>query len=143
MPIYTVSINGQEHSFECEQKSVRGHLEKIVRQSGLTTPRQNPQTISLVPQRLVVHGGKVSKRSEMVIDITPPLTRMTEAEFTSESASLLSEVPEEFHGAARQIAWEHGHAYGYEEMILHLGELVSALSPCIEKYKLRWERKQS
>lgn len=62
---------------------------------------------------------------------------MTSEEFNAREAELLQALPQEFHSAVSYHAYERGHAYGHEEVLIHLGELVDMLAPCINKYTQR------
>jgi len=58
---------------------------------------------------------------------------MTKKEFETKQAELLSSIPKEFHKAMNHIAWEQGHAYGYNEVLLILNDMVYAFKePCKE-----------
>jgi len=50
---------------------------------------------------------------------------------------ILCVLPEEFRSAISYYAYEKGHAYGYEEVLSYLEQLVDALKPCVEKYTQR------
>lgn len=52
---------------------------------------------------------------------------MDKQEFESRQKETLSHVPEEVHDALSSLAWEAGHAHGYNEVILILEEFVEAL----------------
>jgi len=56
-------------------------------------------------------------------------------------------IPQEFRSAISHLAWERGHAYGYNEVEIHLFDLISALQDPIKAYEKRirteaYERKQ-
>ena len=59
---------------------------------------------------------------------------MTENEFETKQTELLKNIPEEFHAAIKNVAWQEGHSYGYEEVLIHLGNLVDALQEPIKNY---------
>ena len=60
---------------------------------------------------------------------------MSQEEFERQQSEYLKGIPVAFHSFVRQQAWEAGHAYGYEEVLLHISELTFALIPAIEAYK--------
>lgn len=62
---------------------------------------------------------------------------MTSEEFNAKEQELLQQVPVEFHSALSYYAYDKGHAYGYEEVLIHLGELVDMLVPCFKEYDNR------
>jgi len=59
---------------------------------------------------------------------------MTDKEFEQKQGEILKEIPIDFHGALSGLAWDLGHAYGYEEVIIHLQDLVSGLKDSIHAY---------
>ena len=65
----------------------------------------------------------------------PP--RMTEVEFVSKQDELLQNIPEEFKGAMSYRAWEDGHAYGFEEVLIHLKDLIADFEEPIMKFAER------
>lgn len=60
--------------------------------------------------------------------------------FAKKQAKILSELPVEFHGALSAMAWESGHAYGTNEVLSHLTDLVEGLKNPIENYGRRVSR---
>jgi hypothetical protein len=62
---------------------------------------------------------------------------MTANEFATKEKELLSQIPKEFHSAISYLAYDVGHAYGYEEIFIHLQDYVSTLTEPIEKYGKR------
>jgi hypothetical protein len=62
---------------------------------------------------------------------------VTSEEFNAREAALLQAVPAEFHSALSYYAYDKGHAYGHEEVLIHLGELVDMLAPCFKQYNNR------
>jgi hypothetical protein len=62
---------------------------------------------------------------------------MTQDEYDIKSEEALRDIPSEFHSAIRWNAWENGHAYGYDEVYIHLRDLVEALSIPIQEYTKR------
>lgn len=62
---------------------------------------------------------------------------MSESEFQAQQADYLTDVPAEFHAAIRRIAWEHGHAAGYQDVLYYTAELAGGLAEPIRKYAER------
>lgn len=46
-------------------------------------------------------------------------------------------IPDEFQAPIEQIAYEYGHAYGYHEVLIHLGDIVYALKEPIKNFEKR------
>lgn len=138
---YVAIINGNETAFEADptadkwsSSSVKSMVERIVREAGLTTPRTAPVPIAVRVEAVEVQKGKLARRHTQTLQITPPLTRMTDAEFAAEEAALLAPVPVDFHSALSGMAYERGHSSGYEEVINCLAGLISDLRPAIEAF---------
>lgn len=56
---------------------------------------------------------------------------MTDQQFQDEQTRALALLPPEFHSAVAYHAWEQGHAYGYDEVLIHARNLADALlQPC-------------
>lgn len=62
---------------------------------------------------------------------------MTNEEYAARERELLSQLPPEFHSAVSYHAYETGHAYGHEEVLIHLQGLVDMLVPCVNSYTQR------
>jgi hypothetical protein len=62
---------------------------------------------------------------------------MTYEEFIAKEAEILSVVPPEFRSAMSYYAYQQGHAYGYQEVIGHLEDLVDSFMPSIVAYTKR------
>ncbi len=62
---------------------------------------------------------------------------MTSEEYLEREERILSRVPEEFRSTLSCIAYERGHAYGYNEVLGHVYELVHDLLPAIEAFETR------
>ena len=60
--------------------------------------------------------------------------RMTGEEFNVAEAEVLAKLPEEFRAAVSWDAYDRGHAYGYEEVLIYVKDIVDWLLPCIQKY---------
>ncbi len=63
--------------------------------------------------------------------------RMTGEEFNVARAEMLAKLPKEFRAAVSWDAYDRGHAYGYEEVLIHVRSTVDWLLPCIQKYDTR------
>lgn len=63
--------------------------------------------------------------------------RMTAKEFANKEKEILSAIPQEFHGAVSYQAYEDGHAYGYEEVLIHVQNLVGMLAKPIAEFEAR------
>jgi len=142
--MYAAVIDGKETVFEADpsasensSESVKWATERVVRESGLTTPRSNPQTVRVRVEAFGVKDGKMVRTLYRDYDIRPPLARMTDAEYVEERDSALLDVPCEFCPVLSDMAWERGHSSGYEEVINYLLELVAELKPVIESYGKR------
>ena len=62
---------------------------------------------------------------------------MTQEEFDVKTEELLRDIPEEFRNTLNYMAYERGHAYGYDEVLNILYELVYNLKKPIETYTRR------
>jgi len=64
------------------------------------------------------------------------------AEYAAKQKELFEDnnIPVEFQGALSHLAWEQGHAYGYNEVYIHLSDLVDALAEPIHKYGMNIKR---
>ena len=62
---------------------------------------------------------------------------MDEKEFEQRQDEILKDIPEEFHSAVKWHAYDHGHAFGYEEVVIHVHNLVDMLKEPIIKYTER------
>jgi hypothetical protein len=65
---------------------------------------------------------------------------MTDEEYELKVKEELRDIPPEFHSAFRYMAYENGHAYGYEEVYGHLQDLVFHLAEPIQKYTERLKK---
>jgi hypothetical protein len=67
---------------------------------------------------------------------------MTADEFNAREAALLEHVPEELRSTISHMAYERGHAYGHEEVLGHVSDLVENLEPAIGRLiaRIRQER---
>jgi hypothetical protein len=55
-------------------------------------------------------------------------------EHDKQMEKICSSIPKAFHRFIRNIAYDRGHAYGYEEVRSIAQALVDELEPCIESY---------
>lgn len=62
---------------------------------------------------------------------------MDNQEFEQRQEEILKDIPEEFHSAVRWHAYDYGHAYGHEEVLIHVQNLVDMLKEPIVKYTER------
>lgn len=113
-------------------------LERIVREAGIKAARKDPQKINISVARL--KPPKTPHADWQIVplglyQIMPPLTRMTQEEFDGESRQLLLRIPPLLHAALRQLAWEHGHSSGLEEVFNYLQEFVDALAQPLAAYR--------
>ena len=65
---------------------------------------------------------------------------MTLNEFNARQNEILERLPEELHAPISWLAYDRGHAYGYQEVLIHLDEMVSTLLVPIRTYGQRMER---
>ncbi len=114
--------------------------ENAVRKKGLTTPRSNPVPVKVSVFKLEIKGGKLDRNKVKDFPITPPLERMTDAEYNSEMAELLAELPEEFRSYVSSESYDHGHSAGYEECVSIARSMVHGLKPVIDAYTKRIKR---
>jgi len=110
-------------------------VSSIINKSGLTTSRQNPQTIRVEIHKLTIKDGKLTQNFFTNIDIQPPLARMTVNEMNEEIIEMIKDIPQEFHFPLTSVAWDKGHSAGYEEVISELLYLISKFTPSIREYK--------
>lgn len=61
--------------------------------------------------------------------------------FEQRQDEILKEIPEEFHSAVSWHAYDRGHAYGHEEVLIHVQNLVDMLKDPIIKYTERLTNK--
>ena len=62
---------------------------------------------------------------------------MTPAEYAAKADKLLQKTPKEFWGVMSGIAWDQGHANGYEEVLNVLSELVAVFEEPIREFETR------
>ncbi len=69
---------------------------------------------------------------------------MTEQEFAIKQADMLADIPKAFHDWMLYQAWEicceytllvSGHTSGYEEMLIHLDDLIEGFNEALSKYE--------
>ena len=100
----------------------------------ITTPRKNPCAIGVKIVVVEVKNNALLHRHHALLQITPPLSAMTEAEYDQECDEILTDVPEEFHSVLRDMAYDRGHSSGREEVVGILRDLVGHMSPVVKKY---------
>jgi hypothetical protein len=52
---------------------------------------------------------------------------MTKEEYEILAEELLTNIPVKYHEGIKTLAWEWGHAYGYNEVYIHLQEIVETI----------------
>lgn len=62
---------------------------------------------------------------------------MTEEYYKEKVAEVLRNIPVEFHDSLKKIAWDWGHAYGYQEVYGVLLDLVDDLKEPINQFRQR------
>ena len=63
--------------------------------------------------------------------------RMTPEEFASQEEELLSRLSPEVRSAVSWMAYDRGHAYGYEECLIHVQEMVENLEEPLQNLVAR------
>ena len=58
---------------------------------------------------------------------------MTDGDFYQKEAELLERLPEELRPAVSWMAYDRGHAYGHEEVLGHVAEMVSELEEPVKR----------
>ena len=105
----------------------------------IETPRSMPQTLKVKFFELTIKEGKIEKTLIHEETATPPLSKMTEAEYIAEMKSLAesSDLPKEFIDYANHEAWKCGHANGYEEVLVIAENIYNDLKPVFAAYQKR------
>lgn len=136
--------NGKEVQFdfrptdrEKSPTSTSRELFLIVADAGYTTHRNESKPIVVKIKTVSVKDLKIVYGPERLLQVMPPLQRMTEEEFIEEQETLLKDIPEEFQPFLRTQAWDEGHSAGYEEVINILQALSYAIKKPIEDYTKR------
>lgn len=130
--------DGAEYFGECGDHWERSQLaSEAVRESGLKCSRKNPQDVPVTVFRLGIVKGNIVRHQIETVKVSMPLEPMTEAEFESAIAESLNGIPPEFRGAVHQVAWDDGHAHGYEEVLSHADTMIDWLAPVIAAYTKR------
>lgn len=141
-PKYPTDVFNEVH-FEADlnapvgsSQSVKGQVQRIIRESGLTTPRQNPQSINVKVMSIVINPeGKLERILFAYFDIIPRIAKMNEDEFQEEQIQMLKDIPKAFHEPLTNVAWDKGHHEGFEEVISELSYLITEFTPAIRAYK--------
>lgn len=106
----------------------------------IKTSRSNPEEVPVVIYKTEIKDGKQVERKVRSISVMPSKERMTSDEFCKERDESLADLPTEFQSVISGIAYDRGHSAGYEEVMGHIDELVSAFSGPIANYRARIER---
>lgn len=62
---------------------------------------------------------------------------MTDYEYAEKQTALFVNIPFEFQSSIAYLAYEEGHAYGNQEIYIHLVNLISAFEEPIKKFEKR------
>ena len=117
---------------------VKGIADDAVRNAGLTTPRnQEPTTIKVKVHRLTIDKGTLKREHPSTFDVTPPLARMTDDDYTRELAEALDGLPIEFAEFVSAKAYDDGHSAGYEEVVSLARGMAYNLKKAVETYNKR------
>lgn len=65
---------------------------------------------------------------------------MTLDEFNARQAEILVRLPEELREVASHMAHDSDHAYGYQEVLINLRDLVACLEGPVREYDRRMEQ---
>lgn len=68
---------------------------------------------------------------------------MTLEEYNKKKDEMLEQLPPEFRAAVAYHAWESGHSAGYQEVLIHLDDLIDMLKEPIRLYSIRWAESRS
>lgn len=60
---------------------------------------------------------------------------MTEQQFLIARALKLKDIPKEFHDFLSDLAWDVGHAHGYEEVLNYIGDFAFGFQRAFDQYK--------
>lgn len=63
------------------------------------------------------------------------MARMTEEEYEKKAKEVLKGIPKVFHAELKFMAYDHGHAYGWEEILEYLRDFASGLNTPMEKLR--------
>lgn len=137
---FEADVNASDWSSD----SVKGQVQSIINKSGLTTPRQNPQSVNVKVMSIVINQeGKLERILFAYFGIVPPIAKINEDEFQEEQKQMLKNIPEEFHEPLTSVAWSKGHNEGFEEVIAELSYLITEFTPAIREYKERIDNEPS
>lgn len=106
--------------------------EEAVAHFGIKATKRG-ETIPVQFYEIVAEKGKQQRIERPTVEVSLWYTP-TQSEFEQEQNQLLLQLPEEFREAIRSKAWSDGHSAGFDEVLLHLRELIDILSPCITCY---------
>jgi hypothetical protein len=110
---------------------------EVVRHRRLLAPRSDPMSVKVACFLQVLDAGQVKDRLGPVFDINLPLAPRTDVEFETDMNALLEPLPPEFRRFVWDLAWEHGHASGHDEVFNQARELYSNLLTAVSAYERR------
>lgn len=105
--------------------------------AGITTPRDNPQSIFVELFERVLSGGDTARRHRGTFEVVPPVASMTPEQFEAEIREALQALPEEFCQFVRQWRHVHGHSAGSEACLNLTRPMLEELRLVIVKYTAR------
>lgn len=108
---------------------------EVLKLSGLTTTRNNPQRVDVNLYELTANKGKLEEVWKQKVEIAIPFVPMTAEEYHSETLEVLREIPAQFHNYIKSQAYERGHHAGYEEVLNILNDIIGELGPAIADYR--------
>lgn len=109
--------------------------EHAVRDAKMTTPRHKPQKVTVSVSVLVIEKGRLHRYPHASFDIQPPLESMDKEQYEEEMKAILILLPAPFHLFVRRLAWDEGHAAGYEEVVNIAINITNALLNPIAEYR--------
>lgn len=141
-------VPGQDDLYQCfnvtplkGERLTRDDYERAaneaVRHRKLFTPRNNPMSVKVACFPQVLDAGQVQEQPGPVFDVNLPLAPRTEEEFKTDMNALLEPLPPEFRRFVWDLAWEHGHASGHDEVFNQARELYSNLMTAVSAYERR------
>jgi hypothetical protein len=110
---------------------------EIVRKSGLTTPRNDPQAVAVQLFRLEIAGAKIVQRLRGTYQVMPPRAAATADDYDTEMEQALCDLPDEFKSFVSSQAWQRGHSAGHDEVVGIANELAGDIRPAILAYQRR------
>lgn len=120
------------------QHNHREAAEQAVRDAGITTPRNaETRTVRVRVHELTIEKGALKRSHGVDFDITPPMARMTDDDYTRELAEALDGLPPEFAAFVSEKAYDDGHSAGYEEVVSLARGMAYSLKQAVDKYNAR------